>query len=52
MMAVIRHGHGLGETLGLVVDAPDANRVHVSPVALGLGTHLRVAVALRRAGQQ
>ena len=36
VVAVVGHRHRLGEALGLVVDAADADRVHVAPVGLGL----------------
>ena len=49
---MVRHGHGLGEALGLVVDAPGPDGVHVAPVGLGLRVHLRVAVDLARGGQE
>jgi hypothetical protein len=45
-------GQGLGEPLGLVVDAAGTDRVHVAPVRLGLRVHLGVAVHLGRRGQQ
>ena len=51
-MAVVGHGHRLGEALGLVVDAAGADRVDVAPVGLGLRVHLRVAVDLAGRGQE
>ena len=51
-LAVVGHRAGLAEPLGLVVHAPQADRVHVAPVALGLGVDGRVAVALAGAGHQ
>ena len=45
------HGEGLGETLGLVVDAAGPDRVHVPPVGLGLGMDGGVAVDLAGGGQ-
>ena len=44
--AVVGHRHGLGEALGLVVDAAGADRVDVAPVGLGLRVDERVAVDL------
>ena len=52
VVAVVRHGHGLGEALGLVVDAPGADRVDVAPVGLGLRVDERVAVHLAGRGQE
>ena len=50
MVAVIRHGDGFRESLGLVVDPARADWVHVSPVAFRLRAHFRIAVALRGGG--
>ena len=50
--AVVRHRHGFGESLGLVVDAADADRVDVAPVAFGLRMLQRVAVNFAGAGEQ
>ena len=52
VVAVVGHGHGLGEALGLVVAAAGADRVDVAPVVLALGMDLGVAVDLGGAGQQ
>ena len=51
LLAVVGHRQRLGVALGLVVDAAGADRVHVAPVGLGLGVHLRVAVDLRGRGE-
>ena len=48
VVAVIGHGHRLGEALGFVVDAARADRVDVAPVGLFLRMLQRVAVDLRR----
>ena len=48
MVAVIRHRDRLGEALGLVVDAARPDRVDVTPVALRLRMHLRIAIDLGR----
>ena len=50
--AVIGHGHGLGEALGLVVHAARAHRVDVAPVVLALRVHERVAVHLGGRGEE
>ena len=50
--AVVRHSHGLGKALGLVVHAADANGVDVAEVLLGLGMYQGVAIDFRRGGQQ
>ncbi len=50
--APVGHGQRLREALSLVVHASRADRVHVTPVRLGLRVHLRVAVALGRGRQQ
>ena len=52
VVAVIGHGDGLGEPLGLVVAAAGADRVDVAPVVFALGVDLGVAVDLGRARQQ
>ena len=52
VIAVIGHGDRLGEPFGLIVAAPGTNRIDVAPVVFALGVDLRVAVDLRRAGQQ
>ena len=49
--AVVRHRHGLGESLRLVVDAAGADGVDVAPVGLGLRVHQWIAVGLRRGRQ-
>ncbi len=41
---MIRHGHGFGETLGLIVNAARTDRVDVAPVILLLRMHQRIAV--------
>ena len=50
--AVVGHRHGLGEALGLVVDAARPDRVDVAPVVLALRVHERIAVDLRGRGEQ
>ena len=52
MVAMIRHGHRFRESLGLVVHPARSDRIHVAPVALGLGMHQRITVHLRRRSQQ
>ncbi len=52
MVPVVRHGHRLGEALRLVVDAPEADGVHVPPVRLGLGVDEGIAVDLGGGGQE
>ena len=47
----VGQGHGLGEPLGLVVDAARSDRVDVAPVRLRLRVHLRVAVDLGGRGE-
>ena len=50
--AVVGHGHGLREPLGLVVHAARAHRVHVAPVVLPLRVHQGVAVDLGGGGEK
>ena len=50
--AVVGHGHGLREALGLVVDAARAHRVHVAPVVLALRVDEGIAVDLGGGGEQ
>jgi hypothetical protein len=50
--APVGHRQRLGEALRLVVHPARPDRVHVPPVRLGLRVDLRVAVGLRRRGQQ
>ena len=52
LLAVVRHGHRLGVPLRLIVDAPGTDGIHVAPVGLLLGVLERVAVHLRRRGDQ
>ena len=52
VVAVVGHGHRLGEALGFVVDAADADGIDVAPVVFALRMLLRVAVDLAGAGQQ
>ena len=51
-VAVVGHDDRLGEALGLVVAAAEADRVDVAPVVLALRVLLGVAVDLAGAGQQ
>ncbi len=51
-MAVVRHGDGLGEALGFVVDPSGAHRVDVAPVGFGLWVDKRIAIAFRCRGEQ
>src|SRR4029450_7288755 len=46
VVAVVGHGDGLGEALGLVVDAARPDRVDVAPVVLALRWPERVPVSL------
>src|SRR5439155_1097797 len=50
--AVVGHRDRLGKALRFVVDAAWADRVHVAPVVLALRVNVRVAVDLRRRGEQ
>ncbi len=50
--AVIGHRESFGKPFGLVVDAANPDRIHVTPVRLGLRMHLRVAVDLGRRGEE
>ena len=50
VVAVVGHGHGLGEALGLVVNAARADGVDVAPVGLMLRVYQRVAVNLGGGG--
>ena len=52
LLAVVGHRQRLGVALGLVVHAARPDRVDVTPVGLGLGMHLRVAVDLAGRGDQ
>jgi len=45
VVAVVRHGHGFGKTLGFIVNATRPNGIDVSPVFFGLGSNFGVAVA-------
>ncbi len=50
--SVVGHDHGLGESLGLVVDAPGPDGIHVAPVGLGLGVDERVPVHFGGRGEE
>ncbi len=52
VIAVIGHRHRFGETLGFIVNAARADRVHVAPVIFLLRMDERVAVAFRGGGQK
>ncbi len=52
VLAAVVHGQGFGGALALVVAAPQADAVHVAPVALALGMLERVAVDFRSRGVQ
>ena len=52
VIAMIGHGHRLGETLGFVVDAARPDGIDVAPVFLGLRMDERVAVAFGGGGEQ
>ena len=52
VVAVVGHRHRLGVALGLVVHAARADRVDVAPVRLRLRVDQRVAVHLRRRGEE
>ncbi len=52
VIAVIRHGHGFGKALRLVVHSSRPHRVHLTDVRLGLGMYVRVTVDLRRRCEQ
>ena len=52
MVPVVGHGDGFGEPLGLVVNTPRADGVHMAPVVLGLGMDLGIPVDLRGGGQE
>ena len=51
-IAVIGHGQRFGKTLGFVVDRTRSDRIDMSPIGLGLGMNVRVAIALGSRGQQ
>ncbi len=42
---MIGHGHGLGVTLGLVIDAARPDRVHMTPVCFRLRRNFGIAIA-------
>ena len=52
LLAQVRHRERLGVALRLVVDAAQADRVHVAPVRLRLRVDERVAVDLAGGGEQ
>ena len=52
MVPVVGHRHRFGKTLGLVVDAPEADRIHVPPIRLRLWVHERVPVDLGGRGEE
>jgi len=52
VIAVVSHGNGFGEALGLIVNAAGPDRVDVAPIALGLGMDQGVAVALGGGGEE
>ena len=50
--AVVSHGQGFGEALGLIVHRAGADRVDMAPIALDLGVFQGIAVDLAGGGQQ
>ena len=49
---MIGHRHRFGKALGLIVHAPDANGIDLTPVAFGLGMHLGVSIDFGGGGEQ
>src|SRR5436309_2159570 len=52
VVAMIGHRHGLGESLGFIIDSADADGIDMTPVVLALGMLFRIAVNFTRAGQE
>ena len=51
VVAVVGHGDGLREALGLIVNATRPDGVHIAPVVFGLRMNERIAVALGSRGE-
>ena len=51
VVAVVGHGDGLREALGLIVNAARPDGVHIAPVVFGLRMNERIAVALGGGGE-
>jgi hypothetical protein len=49
---VIRHRDRFGEALRLIIDPPRTDRVHVTPIGLGLRMHQRITIHLGGRGEQ
>ena len=49
---MVGESHRFGKPLGLIIHAPNTDRIHVSPVAFRLGMDQGVAVNFRGAGQK
>src|SRR5580692_6327131 len=47
VIAMVRHGHGLAETLGLIVNRTRTDGIYVSPVSFFLRMLQRIAITLR-----
>ena len=52
MKAVIRHGHGLGKALGLVVNPPGTDRVHIAPIVFFLRVNEGIPIAFAGRGKK
>jgi hypothetical protein len=52
VVAMVGHGERLTEPLGLIVHAARTHRIDMTPVILGLGMHLGIAVHLRGRRQE
>ncbi len=52
LIAVVRHGCGLGESFGLIIYRSQSDRIHVSQMGLLLRMFPRVTVTLRSRSQQ
>src|SRR5690242_1996583 len=46
--AMIRHRHGFGEALRLIVNTAWSDRIHVAPIVFALRSHQWIAVNFRR----
>src|SRR5580692_6082952 len=47
VIAMVRHGHGLAEALGLIVNRTRTDGIYVSPVSFFLRMLQRIAITLR-----
>src|SRR5579859_3147844 len=52
MISMISHSHGFRKSLGFIINAARADRIHVAPILLMLRRNFRVPITFARRGQE